>query len=297
MKRSSSTMVKIGAASLVLGAFLVPGIVDANARRNAGGSDANQAATERTLTAVLSGAGEVPGPGDLDGRGAATITLDPVGDTVCVDSTTSGIDTVTLTHIHRGAVGVQGPVVLDFVPGGLGSLSKCVLADSAVIDEIAANPAGFYFNVHTTAFGAGAVRGNFAVHAPGAGAAHLLPEPLRAYDSRNLTAFVPAETRTIDLMFGTDGAGASKLAVPPGATGALVTVTVTRTAAAGFLTLYSGALTTAPATSTINWVAGGQDVATTTTVAVDATSKVKITAGPTAANGTDVIVDVIGYYF
>lgn len=297
MKRSSSTMVKIGAASLVLGAFLVPGIVDANARRNAGGSDANQAATERTLTAVLSGAGEVPGPGDLDGRGAATITLDPVGDTVCVDSTTSGIDTVTLTHIHRGAVGVQGPVVLDFVPGGLGSLSKCVLADSAVIDEIAANPAGFYFNVHTTAFGAGAVRGNFAVHAPGAGAAHLLPEPLRAYDSRNLTAFAPAETRTVDLMFGTDGAGASKLAVPPGATGALVTVTVTRTAAAGFLTLYSGALTTAPATSTINWVAGGQDVATTTTVAVDATSKVKITAGPTAANGTDVIVDVIGYYF
>ena len=297
MKRSSSTMVKIGAASLVLGAFLVPGIVDANARRNAGGSDANQAATERTLTAVLSGAGEVPGPGDLDGRGAATITLDPVGDTVCVDSTTSGIDTVTLTHIHRGAVGVQGPVVLDFVPGGLGSLSKCVLADSAVIDEIAANPAGFYFNVHTTAFGAGAVRGNFAVHAPGAGAAHLLPEPLRAYDSRNLTAFAPAETRTVDLMFGTDGAGASKLAVPPGATGALVTVTVTRTAAAGFLTLYSGALTTAPAASTINWVAGGQDVATTTTVAVDATSKVKITAGPTAANGTDVIVDVIGYYF
>ena len=297
MKRSSSTMVKIGAASLVLGAFLVPGIVDANARRNAGGSDANQAATERTLTAVLSGAGEVPGPGDLDGRGAATITLDPVGDTVCVDSTTSGIDTVTLTHIHRGAVGVSGPPVVDFVPGGLGSLSKCVLADSAVIDEIAANPAGFYFNVHTTAFGAGAVRGNFAVHAPGAGAAHLLPEPLRAYDSRNLTAFVPAETRTIDLMFGTDGAGASKLAVPPGATGALVTVTVTRTAAAGFLTLYSGALTTAPATSTINWVAGGQDVATTTTVAVDATSKVKITAGPTAANGTDVIVDVIGYYF
>ena len=76
-----------------------------------------------------------------------------------------------------------------------------------------------------------------------------------------------------------------------------MTVTATGTAAAGFLTLYSASLTTTPATSTINWVATGQDVATTTTVAVDATSKVKITAGPTAANGTDVIVDVIGYYF
>jgi len=297
MKRSSSTLLKIGAVSLVLGAFLVPGIVDANARRNAGGSDQNQAASERTLTAVLSGAAEVATAGDPDGRGAATITLDSIGQTVCVDSTTSGIDTVTLTHIHRGAAGANGPVVLDFAPGGLGSLSKCVVWTTALIDEIAANPAGFYFNVHTTAFGAGAVRGNFAVHAPGAGAAHLLPDALRAYDSRNLTSFAPAETRTIDLMFGTDGAGATKLAVPPGATGAIVTVTVTRTAAAGFLTMYSASLTTVPTTSVINWVAAGQDVATTTTVAVDATSKVKITAGPTSANGTDVIVDVIGYYF
>ena len=297
MKRSSSTLLKIGAVSLVLGAFLVPGIVDANARRNAGGSDQNQAASERTLTAVLSGAAEVATAGDPDGRGAATITLDSIGQTVCVDSTTSGIDTVTLTHIHRGAAGANGPVVLDFAPGGLGSLSKCVVSTTALIDEIAANPAGFYFNVHTTAFGAGAVRGNFAVHAPGAGAAHLLPDALRAYDSRNLTSFAPAETRTIDLMFGTDGAGATKLAVPPGATGAIVTVTVTRTAAAGFLTMYSASLTTVPTTSVINWVAAGQDVATTTTVAVDATSKVKITAGPTSANGTDVIVDVIGYYF
>ena len=116
-------------------------------------------------------------------------------------------------------------------------------------------------------------------------------------DDWNLTSFAPAETRTVDLMFGTDGAGVAKLAVPAGATGALVTVTATRTAAAGFLTLYSATLTTTPATSTINWVAAGQDVATTTTVAVDATSKVKITAGPTAANGTDVIVEIIGYNF
>ena len=122
---------------------------------------------------------------------------------------------MTLTHIHRGAAGANGPVVLDFAPNGAGALSKCVVSDAALIDEIAANPEAFYFNVHTTEFGAGAVRGNFAVHASGAGATHLLPEPLRAYDSRELSPFVPGETRAIDLTFGDDGSGASTLAVPP----------------------------------------------------------------------------------
>lgn len=299
MKRSSSTLLRIGAVGLVVGAFLAPGIVDANARRNTGGSDAAQAASERTLTAVLSGDQEVSGDGSLgagdpDGTGAATITLDPASETVCVDSATAGIDTVTLTHIHRGEAGANGPVVLDFAPNGAGALSKCVPSDAALIDEIAADPAGFYFNVHTTEFGAGAVRGNFEVHASGAGATHLLAEPLRAFDSRDLSPFGAAETRTVDLTFGNDGTGTPTLAVPPGATGAIVTLTVARTVDRGFLTMYSAALTTAPSTSVINWSESGQTIATTTTVAVDAASQVKITSGPTS---TDVIVDVIGYTF
>jgi len=295
MKRTQFTLLGIGAVGLLAGALLVPGIVDANARRNAGGSSQDQAASERTLTAVLSGAAEVPTAGDLDGAGVATITLDRVSQTICVDSTTSGIDTVTLTHIHQGVAGTSGPVVVDFAPGGLGALSKCVLSTEALIDQIAASPAGFYFNVHTTAFGAGALRGNFAVHASGAGGVHLLPEPLRAYDSRQLTPFGPSQTRTVDLLFGKDGSGATKLAVPPGATGALVTLTVTLTAGGGYLTMYSAVLNTVPATSSINWVTAGQDIATTTTVVVDAASKIKITSGPTST--THVIVDVIGYYF
>lgn len=300
MKRPHFTLLGIGAVGLVAGALLVPGIVDANARRNAGGSNQDQAASERTLTAVLSGAAEVSGTGQLgagdpDGAGVATITLDRVSQTICVDSTTAGIDTVTLTHIHQGVAGANGPVVVDFVPGGLGALSKCVASTDVLIDQIAANPAGFYFNVHTTAFGGGALRGNLAVHAAGAGVVHLLPEPLRAYDSRSLSPFGPAETRTVDLMFGKDGTGAMKLAVPPGATGAMVTLTVTLTAGGGYLTMYSAVLTAAPATSSINWVTAGQDIATTTTVVVDAASKIKITSGPSST--THVIVDVVGYYF
>ena len=303
MRRTNARLLTVGAAGLLAGALLVPGIVGANARRNTGGSDQDQAASERTLTAVLSGANEVSattgalGAGDTDGVGAATITLDRVSETICVDSVTANIDTVTLTHIHQAAAGANGPVVVDFVPGGLGALSKCVASPAALIDQIAANPAGFYFNVHTTAFGAGAVRGNFAVHANGAGAVHMLPEPLRAYDSRALTTpapMAPGETRTVNLWFGKDGAGVTKLAVPPGATGAIVTLTVTDTVGGGFLKLYSATLTTAPATSVINWQAAGQNIATTTSVAVSATSDVKLTAGP---QSTNVVIDVIAYYF
>ena len=291
---------RVGAAALVglaSGILLVPGIVGANARRGTGGSQQDQAIAERTYTAVLSGASEVGG-GDADGTGAATLTIDRIAGTVCVDSATAGLDPVILTHIHKGAAGANGPVVIDFDPQGQGALSKCVTpASPTTITELLADPTGFYFNVHTTAYTAGAVRGQLAVHADGAGAVHLLPEPLRAYDSRvgtNPTKLAASETRTVNLWFGKDGAGTTKLAVPPGATGVLVTVTVTDTVGAGYLKVYSAALAAAPATSVINWEAANQNVATSTSVAVSSGADVKITAGPQATN---VVVDVVGYYF
>src|SRR5688572_17330777 len=44
-----------------------------------------------TLDATLSGDAEVPGPGDPDGSGDATITLDTVNDSVCFDVSWSRI--------------------------------------------------------------------------------------------------------------------------------------------------------------------------------------------------------------
>lgn len=314
MKRSNTRIVLTGVAGLVVGALTVPAVVGANARRGTGGSQQDQAMAEQTFTAVLSGANEVSG-GSTVGTGAATITVDRVAGTVCVDSVTVDVDEihnangvlvdpVILTHIHKGAVGANGPVVIDFDPQSKSALSKCVTpASPATIGELLADPAGFYFNVHTTGFPSGAVRGNFVAHAPGAGALHMLAEPLRAYDSRVEGPRLPGfdsprinagETRKVNLWFGKNGAGASKVAVPPGATGALVTLTITDTVGAGFLKLYSAGLAAAPPTSAINWSATGQIVATTTSVAVSATNDVSITAGPQA---THVIVDVLGYYF
>src|SRR6267142_7270685 len=56
----------------------------------------------------------------------------------------------TAAHIHRGGAGVNGPVVVPFTaPGADGNSSGCTTSTSALVTEIAGNPAGFYVNVHT----------------------------------------------------------------------------------------------------------------------------------------------------
>ena len=127
-----------------------------------------------------------------------------------------------------------------------------------------------------------------------------LPSPLRAYDSRTADGpLSPNQTRTISLATGKDGAQAIKLAVPAGATGAIVTLTVTDTTVGvggpgGFLTMYSAALPTPPSTSSINWTGAGQNLAVSTQTTVDASGSVKITDG---ANSTNFVIDVLGYTF
>jgi hypothetical protein len=70
------------------------------------------------LTATLTGAGETPAPGINTGAfGTATVTVDltarTVTYTVQVFNLPSG---VTASHIHVGAVGTPGPVVVNFAP-------------------------------------------------------------------------------------------------------------------------------------------------------------------------------------
>jgi 5'-nucleotidase len=111
------------------------------------------------VVADLTGATEVPGPGDADGSGKAFVNLDSAGGWVCFSIDHKGIDgTVTAAHIHRGAAGVSGGVEisLDYPANGN---EGCVKAASALIAEIDGNKAGFYVNVHSTAFPAGAIRG------------------------------------------------------------------------------------------------------------------------------------------
>ena len=115
----------------------------------------------RPLSAELSGSNEVPpvSTGDPNGTGTADLTLNQGRGEICLEIEVQNVAPPILQHIHRGAAGTNGPVVVDFTPllaqGGDG----CVSADPALVKEIRQNPTGFYFNFHTGEFTGGAVRG------------------------------------------------------------------------------------------------------------------------------------------
>ena len=132
--------------------------------------------------ADLRAASEVPAITNAEsgGTGTATITLTPTRDAANAITagtfefafTVTGLTTtsnITLAHIHTGAAGVNGGVVVNSnlsaatsipTPAGSASFQRSGLtADVATINQIVANPAGFYFNVHTTLNPGGVVRG------------------------------------------------------------------------------------------------------------------------------------------
>jgi hypothetical protein len=113
------------------------------------------------FSTALSGANEVP-PADPDGSGTAAVTVDMANTQICYTISVQNVALpATMAHIHRGAVGVKGDVVVPFsvVPDATGKATGCVKVDPALLQEIASNPSGFYVNVHTSEFPDGAVRG------------------------------------------------------------------------------------------------------------------------------------------
>jgi hypothetical protein len=115
-----------------------------------------------TFSTALSGAAEVPNPGDPDGAGTADVNIDLANSQLCYSL---AVQNLTLpaqaAHIHRAAAGEPGDVVVpfDLAPDASGSAAGCVAVDPALLTEISQNPAGFYVNVHTSDFPDGAVRG------------------------------------------------------------------------------------------------------------------------------------------
>jgi hypothetical protein len=83
-----------------------------------GFSVAPASAQQFTLTATLTGAGETPTPGVLTGAfGSAIVIVDLTARTVTYNVTVFNLPSgVTASHIHVGAVGNAGPVVVNFAP-------------------------------------------------------------------------------------------------------------------------------------------------------------------------------------
>jgi hypothetical protein len=99
-----------------------------------------------------------PGPGDRDGSGAALIDLKPPQELVCGGLRQTGLGEVTGWHIHSGAPGSTGPVVVDLTPT-LGGGPACVPVPLALQRQLRNDPNAFYVDVETTDFPAGAIRG------------------------------------------------------------------------------------------------------------------------------------------
>jgi hypothetical protein len=140
--------------------------------------------TQFVFAATLLPANEVPaatGP-ETAGSGTATITLNVTRDgsgTITSATTTfvvnlAGFPTgtnLTAAHIHPGAAGVAGnPLVNtgltsgEVVINGSGSFTKSNVTTAAdQAQSIITNPAGFYFNVHTTSNPGGVARGQLSL--------------------------------------------------------------------------------------------------------------------------------------
>lgn len=114
----------------------------------------------RPLSATLLGANEAPGPGDPDGTGNAEFRLNPGQGEICYDITVADIALpATGAHIHRGAAGVAGPVVVPLTPpDASGHSSGCASVDRELVLDILHNPSNFYANIHTSTYPAGAIR-------------------------------------------------------------------------------------------------------------------------------------------
>ncbi len=128
-----------------------------------------------------------------------------------------------------------------------------------------------------------------------AGAFGFLAPPERVFDSRPGSppdlptdgAISTGQTRTIDLL----ASGTEQ--IRENVDGVMLNLTVTQTTGAGFLSVYSAALTAPPSISSVNWTGSGQTVANLTVSAAQF-AQLKVTCGGTGS--THFIIDVLGTY-
>ena len=147
-------------ATLLLAAIAALAIAGPASAAKLGGAGADQGG--RQLTTTLTGAEEVPVPGDPDGIGFATVTVNPGQGVLCYELSVSGIAPATAAHIHEAPPGVAGPVVVTLEAPTDGSSGGCIDVGRVLAKEILKDPADYYVNVHTAEYPAGALRGQLS---------------------------------------------------------------------------------------------------------------------------------------
>ena len=119
----------------------------------------------KPLVATLLPGNETGIGGDTNpaARGSFSMTVNYGHQTVCYWLSWENLtEPATAAHVHVGAVGVPGGVVipLSVVNATSGSTSACIEnVNAGLLKAIIQNPSGYYVNVHNALRPAGAIRG------------------------------------------------------------------------------------------------------------------------------------------
>ena len=104
---------------------------------------------------------EVPGPGDPNGHGHAVLKVYKAR--VCYTLSARGIKPAMAAHIHQGAKGQTGPIVVPTDQTSFNlprpTSSGCEPITSALSMKLRQNPSNYYVNVHNKPYPDGAIRG------------------------------------------------------------------------------------------------------------------------------------------
>jgi hypothetical protein len=137
--------------------------VNAHSAANAGGEIRGQIGME-VYAASLSGKQGVPANAST-ASGAGSVVLDPATRMLTGGFTLTGM-TATMAHIHSGAAGSNGGVVVTLAESPAGSGKWMVPASTTLTEaQVTALRAGeLYFNAHSSAAPSGEVRGQIGRH-------------------------------------------------------------------------------------------------------------------------------------
>jgi|GEM_PF-2585610 len=150
--------------------WLVSSFVLLPALGGCGGSSSSSSTTARSThhrapahsahyVVRLTGNAETP-RGAPGGSGVAVIALHGRSLHLCWRfAHLHGFTDATYAHIHRGAPGTAGPIVVPLSTHRKLHHEGCVRSTVAIFNSIEHDPAGYYVNIHSGKYPGGAVRG------------------------------------------------------------------------------------------------------------------------------------------
>jgi hypothetical protein len=123
-----------------------------------GSAVAASGATVPTYTVHMTGSQEIP-TGSPKGKGTFRYQLVTKSGLLCYSLKWSGIGTPFAAHVHKGARGTDGPVVIPLSTSAPVAQSGCVKVKKSLLLAIKKKRNNYYVNVHTKKYQGGAIRG------------------------------------------------------------------------------------------------------------------------------------------